>query len=85
MGTKKPLEPVIVVSDPRELAFLAVVRSLPPEALPALIEAMRMLVEKRLPHKTRSAWMRFFEAAGYPRSEWRERADGIMASGIRGT
>jgi hypothetical protein len=81
MGAKKQLKPFYVIH-PRELAFLRGVRSLPPGALPDLIKAMRMTVDKRPPNKTRAAWLRFFEAAEFPQAEWRARTNQIMASGI---
>ena len=79
--SKKPLEPFIV-SDPMDLAFLHVVRSLPPGSLVDLAKAMRMTVKHAPAHKTRAAWCRFYQAAGYPQTEWRQRADQIMTSGI---
>jgi hypothetical protein len=60
---KKP--GAVIVTDPLERAFLAVLRGLPPEALEDLTEAMRAMDERRPAQEQRAAWLTFFERGGY--------------------
>jgi hypothetical protein len=57
---KKP--GAVIVTDPLERAFLAVLRGLPPEALEDLTEAMRAMDQRRPAVEQRSAWLKFFKS-----------------------
>ena len=75
MRTKKPPKPVIV-TDPVELAFLRIVRSVSLEEQADFAEAVRLMAQHRPAQEQRAGWLRFFQNAGY--LDPQERAAGMM-------
>jgi hypothetical protein len=55
-----------VLTEPREIAFLRWVGTLPQESLPDLERMMRALAERRPAKKAHAAVLKFLLSAGYP-------------------
>ena len=62
--SKKPKS--VLVTDPMEIAFLRLVRTLPPELLPDLKRALRAQAERWPAAEMHAAVLKFALAAGYP-------------------